>query len=194
MLNMNDLRDFKILTNTAQPGISCAELRISSTKLIFNKLAAAELGYPKYVNVLFGKDFQEILVLPAEEDNNQFAIAFFISDEYIDRKGNRKKRTKVELCNKSLAKSIRKKRGWGGNSVKKICGIRYQEKNALYFDLRKAADSKKTVRVAATDMLLESLPTIEMALSEMTPVLALPATSADGLFNGEFVDTDYLPA
>lgn len=194
MFNMNDLRDFKILTNTAQPGISCAELRISSTKLIFNKLAAAELGYPKYVNALFSKDFQEIIILPAEDDSNQFAIAFYTSDEYIDRNGNRKKRTKVELCNKSLAKSIRKKRGWGGNAVKKVCGIRYREKNALYFDLRKAVDSKKTVRAAATDMLLESLPTLEAALSEMTPVFALPAVSADGAFSGEVVDADYLPA
>lgn len=194
MFNMNDLRDFKILTNTAQPGISCAELRISSTKLIFNKLAAAELGYPKYVNVLFGKDFQEAIVLPTEEEDTQFAIAFYTSDEYIDRKGNQKKRTKVELCNKSLAKSIRKKRGWGGNAVKKVCGIRYREKNALYFDLRKAEDSKRVTRAASTDMLLESLPTLETALSEMKPVFALPAASVDGVFIGEVLDSSFISA
>lgn len=187
MFDMTDLREFRILTNEATPGTSCAELRINSSKLIFNKLAAAELGYPHHVNVLFGKNFEEIVVLPADDTDSKYAIPFYQGGEIKTRTGETKKKSTIDICNKSLAKSIRAKRGWGGTQTKKIKGIRYPQKTALYFDLRTAVDAKARacMHQKATDALFEALPTFEQALLDMRPVYALP--SGDLTFDSEVV-------
>lgn len=177
------LDGYKIVTNSQQRAISCAELRINGSKLIFNKLTASELDYPLFVNILVGKRAECLIVIPTEDDDN-FTIPFYSNEPLYTKTGRPKQRNCIEICDKSLAMSIRKERDWIDRGTKKIRGIRYKDRKALFFDLTKAEDSKKQslVRPVATDNLLSSLPSLEDIIHDMVPVVrALPSPHSTAL-------------
>lgn len=118
---------------------SAAEIRISASKINFNALAAAELGYPEYVCIMVSEDGRQIAVQSSEK--NEYAFPFCRFDE----EGKPKKEV-VSIGNKQFIKAVRKQMGWKETGVYVTPAVRYIEGDMLLFDLSAAFIRTKEVK------------------------------------------------
>lgn len=185
-----NLMNFCVIPTVSTKTTSHSELRVTATSLIFNNIAAAELDYPPFVYILVSRDARTVMVTPPSNDTEGFfppdsKQPFWTGDTIITPKGE-KKRKDVAHRNRSLARDIRKKMGWG-SGARKICGVRYMEAKALYFDMSTAVEvgRKKGGALTVTTSYLDSLPSLgeiqNMIRTTMVPVrLGLPSPIGQG--------------
>lgn len=181
-----DLMNFCVIPTVSTRTTSHSELRITSTALVFNNIAAAELDYPPFVYILVSKDARTVMVTPPSKDTEgcfpQDSLQpFWTGDTVLTKSGTEKKRKEVIHRNRGLARDIRRKLSWS-KGIRKICGVRYAEARALYFDLGTAVETakKKETSLTTATGYLDSLPSLgelrNMMRTTMVPVrLGLPS-------------------
>ena len=133
---------------------SCAELRITPTKFIFNKVTIAELGYPENICFLLSEDNTKLVVKAAAE--NEFTVRFCTYDD--DR--NLISKMPISIGNKAFSQSLRNFFDWDSKKTYVIPAIKYTDARILLFDLSKAYIRKKGERgiQRSNENLLNSYP------------------------------------
>lgn len=133
---------------------SCAELRITPTKFIFNKVTIAELGYPENICFLLSEDNTKLVVKAAAE--NEFTVRFCTYDD--DR--NLISKMPISIGNKAFSQSLRNFFDWDSKKTYVIPAVKYTDARILLFDLSKAYVRKKGERgiQRSNENLLNSYP------------------------------------
>ena len=107
---------------------SCAELRITPTKFIFNKVTIAELGYPENICFLLSEDNTKLVVKAAAE--NEFTVRFCTYDD--DR--NLISKMPISIGNKAFSQSLRNFFDWDSKKTYVIPAVKYTDARILLFD------------------------------------------------------------
>lgn len=165
-----DIRDFRVVVSGIR-AVTNAEVRICPTKIDFNAIAAVEMGYPEFVQMLISPDASKMIIVPCNK-NEKHAIPFYV--EQVSKKtGAVLKNAPIHIRDPGLAKGIRQKMKWTTGTYR-CPALRFNEKpNALFFDLSTADNSKrKRTRVGNV---LDSYPPIDVLMEDMHPIAFLPA-------------------
>lgn len=143
---------------------SCAEVRIAGHRLAFNRIAAAELGYPEHICMYISDDATQI-VLQATRPS-EVSIPFCHKNE-----SGAICSSVIYVSNKALCKNIRKKLGWMEKATYVAPAIRYCENGMLLFDLGQAFIREKNgKRPKVSDDVLNTYPPVAHVISNYRQV------------------------
>lgn len=164
-----DILNFKVVM-ASKPAISKATLRIGRQKMSFSALAACEMGYPAFVQMLISEDAKRLVVCPYEQ-NDAAAIPFFV-ERYSKKNGRFEQPRTIGISDKDLVQDIRRKLGWNGDSM--LCApLRFKEKpDCLFFDLTQAMTVSEWREAKVVRQTIENYPTLT-SFSGLSPI-ALP--------------------
>ena len=149
-----DLSQFRIIL-PATRAVSLSELRISTNRFVFTRVAAAELVYPDYVCLLFSEAEQQLAIVPCEA--NEYAMPFFSEEHEHTKK-------LVAITHTTLVSAIRQRMGWQGSQTYRIPGFKVCAQDGttcLVFDLRLARSGKRLKKTTDPLQFLDSCPTME---------------------------------
>lgn len=167
-----DFNDFRVVVQGIR-AISNAEVRIYPTKIDFSAMAAAEMGYPKFVRIFISNDAVRMAIEPCSKDSTH-AIPFY-KEQYSKKTGKVRKNAPISVRDTGFAKGIRQKLEWTKGTYH-CSAIRFDERpNTLFFDLS-TADNTKKKRVKITNV-LDTYPPISSLLEGMRPIALLPAST-----------------
>lgn len=143
-MNTNfDLHSFRVLSPSLA-SYSTSQVRITTTSLVFNITAAAELGYPEYVSCLASDDgrYMALQANPPMQLQD-VAIPFWNDDT----------RKSIPLRAKSVVKALRRELAWDDKAARKTNGILFRKEGVLMFDLQRAvlASQKITKEISLSD-------------------------------------------
>lgn len=183
------LQRFKVVIPThRQCRTTCAELRISPSQFIFNRMTAAELAYPKDICCLLSDDNTQMAILATEP--NQYSIPFCKIDENdrLVQKGS------IFITNKPLVKKLREVLGWKPDGSYVVQAVKYQEGNMLLFDFSTAFIRKKNERRKMTnENLLDMYPPLSQVVKNYRQLALMPPKEKKDNIAGEnvVVDVEY---
>lgn len=164
-----DVMNFKVVM-ASKPAISKATMRIGLQKISFSSLAACEMGYPPFVQMLISPDATKMVICPYDQEDNT-SIPFFV-EKYSKKQGRYIQPNTVSISDKDLVQDIRKKLGWG-NEAMSCTPLRFREQpNCLFFELNKAIPASELKRARKMHRTIDSYPTLT-AFAGLAPI-ALP--------------------
>lgn len=148
---------------------TCAELRITPSQFVFNRMTAAELAYPEHICCLLSDDNTQMAIRPTAP--NEYSIPFcrIGNDNKLAQKGA------ITICNKALIKNLRSVLGWEpvGNYV--IQALKYPEANLLLFDFSKAYIRKKDEKKREISFnILDSYPPLSQVVKNYRQLALMP--------------------
>lgn len=162
--------DFRVVVQGVR-AVTHAEMRIYPTKIDFNAIAAAEMGYPAFARMFISPDASRIIVAPCRE-KGKYAIPFY-QEQFSKKTGAVRKNAPTSIADSGLAKGIRQKMKWTKGTYR-CTAIRFDEKpQTLFFDLTTADNSKR--KRLKTENILDCYPPIGTLLADMRPITLLPA-------------------
>ena len=142
-----------ILPPTTSFHTSCAELRITPSKLVFNKVTLAEMGYPPDVCFLLSDDNTQIVVKASAK--NEYSVPFCALDE----NGKLMNKMPLSINNRVLIQSLRNQLEWEKGKTYVVPAIKYNGYDILLFDLNRAYIRMKGASRNKTEVnILDSYP------------------------------------
>jgi len=182
------MSDFRVV-DPDYSNFSAAESRISKGSIRLNNLAAAELGYPNYVRIIIGDKIPFFGILPCLS-SDKFACPFMLGKTPNDLRGQKKW---IVIKNKTVATILRAKMACENTKeTKRVFGSKWQEQNALLFDLSKPVEPGKRIVPRTAEEMLRSY-----ALATAPADAQIIATGFASRFysipNEVILDADYVP-
>lgn len=164
-----DIPNFRVVM-AGQPAVSKASLRIGRQQISFSSLAAAELNYPQFIQMLISPDATKMVISPYSGEDKT-AIPFFVP-KFSAKNGRYEEPKTVSIHDKPLVQDIRYKLGWGNEMM--VCSpLRFKERpDCLFFELNKAMTASELRKTRSTPRTIDSYPTLT-EFSGLMPV-ALP--------------------
>lgn len=153
-INLMLISKFKmILPPTTSFHTSCAELRITPSKLVFNRVTLAEMGYPPDVCFLLSDDNTQIVVKASAK--NEYSVPFCTFDE----DGKLSNKMPLSINNRVLIQSLRNQLEWEKGKTYVVPAIKYNGYDILLFDLNRAYIRMKGASRSKTEVnILDSYP------------------------------------
>lgn len=169
-----NVSDFRVVV-TGQPAVSKAALRIGKQQMTFSALAAAEMGYPPFVQILISDDASKMVVRPYDQ-GDPTAIPFY-QEKYSVKRNRYEPPRAIAIRDKPLVRDIRERLNWGSELM--VCSpLRFQERpDTLFFALSEAITASEAKAKRKENRTIESYPTLTAIMGAVQPVaLCLAAT------------------
>ena len=165
-----DFMNFKVVVQGIQT-VTNAEIRVGPSRVSFNAISAAEMGYPEFVRIYVSEDASKVIIEPCSKEKSH--VIPFYQEQRSEKTGEILKNAPIHIMDAGLAKGIREKMRWGKGTYH-CSAIRFDERpRTLFFDLAKA-DNTKRKRIK-TGNVLDSYPSISTLMEGMRPIALLGA-------------------